>query len=164
MDESKESLAQDLPQELLGEIFVRCLPEKAFQHIQPNPLLPPLVFCHVCSSWRKAALGTPQLWCELSIELACAYTGRLHTASVLRKSLDTLEFWGAHMRSLLPSIHLLQGNSRIFVSHEETDKIVTYQTFFTSPILSSARSLTLDRFYNFFFSVIFRSIISNALR
>lgn len=50
-----------LPAELLGEVFVECLPE----HPQPSLYEAPLLLCKICSNWRSVALNTPRLWSSL---------------------------------------------------------------------------------------------------
>lgn len=59
------SCIRRLPTEILGEIFVRCLPPE--MHIEPDTCTAPLLLLSVCRRWRKVALGTPRLWCSLSV-------------------------------------------------------------------------------------------------
>lgn len=59
------SCIRRLPSELLGEIFLRCLPPQP--HIEPDTTTAPLLLLAVCRGWRKVALGTPRLWCSLSV-------------------------------------------------------------------------------------------------
>ena len=136
------TLAQDLPQEILGIIFIRCLPDNALQ-LQPSSSLPPLVLCHVCSSWRKAAVGTPHLWTELSMQLPHTPGGK-----VLHTRFNALEFWGCHMGALLPSLHFQYVCLERLMSRQEIRKLVPFQTFFRSPVVLNAQSFTLDGFPN----------------
>ena len=136
------TLAQDLPQEILGIIFIRCLPDNALQ-LQPSSSLPPLVLCHVCSSWRKAAVGTPHLWTELSMQLPHTPGGK-----VLHTRFNALEFWGCHMGALLPSLHFQYVCLERLMSRQEIRKLVPFQTFFQSPVVLNAQSFTLDGFPN----------------
>ena len=58
---------RQLPLEILGEIFMLCLPPMMMKH-RPRSLCRHealLVLCRVCSSWRNAAINTPHLWKEL---------------------------------------------------------------------------------------------------
>lgn len=58
--------ARRLIPELLGEIFLHCLP--ATDHLDifhPFYLQPPILFTRVCSTWRKVALSSPRLWCSI---------------------------------------------------------------------------------------------------
>jgi len=138
------AVAQDLPQELLGEIFVQCLPRNSFDHFQPNPGLPPMVLCHVCSSWRKAALGTPQLWTELSMRLG--YVSHRSTSGFPPGRLNTLEFWSSHMGALLPSLHFQRERSCWFACREHLYELAPFTSFFQYPAISNAQSITLDAF------------------
>ncbi|KAF5320076.1 hypothetical protein D9611_010284 [Ephemerocybe angulata] len=49
-----------LPLEVLGEIFLRCLPERDSDRLDPNQA--PMLLCRVSSFWRKAALAEHRLW------------------------------------------------------------------------------------------------------
>ncbi|KAF8840025.1 hypothetical protein BDN67DRAFT_904380, partial [Paxillus ammoniavirescens] len=49
-----------LPDELLQEIFKRCLPDT--RYIVPNIYSAPLVLTRVCRRWRVVAHGTSELW------------------------------------------------------------------------------------------------------
>jgi hypothetical protein len=61
-----------LPSELLGEIFLRCLPQT--NYITPSLDECPIVLTRVCRHWRAVALSTPRLWASLSISLLRADT------------------------------------------------------------------------------------------
>ncbi|KAG2363466.1 hypothetical protein BDR07DRAFT_1608787 [Suillus spraguei] len=61
-----------LPSELLGEIFLRCLPQT--NYVTPSPDECPMVLTRVCRHWRAVALSTPRLWASLSISLLRADT------------------------------------------------------------------------------------------
>lgn len=50
--------------EILGEIFLRCLPDD-WESFEPFYLKPPIIFTRVCSTWRAVALSTPRLWCSI---------------------------------------------------------------------------------------------------
>jgi len=57
---------QHLAPEILGEIFIRCLP-------YPSNLTSfkdaPLLLLHVCRHWRQTARWTPHLWTDLNLTL-----------------------------------------------------------------------------------------------
>ncbi|TFK38692.1 hypothetical protein BDQ12DRAFT_97559 [Crucibulum laeve] len=55
---------QDLPREILGEIFVCCRNE---QNSVPSIARAPLLLCQVCSSWRSVTISTPEMWDTLSL-------------------------------------------------------------------------------------------------
>jgi hypothetical protein len=68
--ECRISLAphKKLPPEILGRIFQYCIADKT--------VIPPLLhenlgdllhLCHICSLWRRVALGTPTLWSRISV-------------------------------------------------------------------------------------------------
>jgi len=61
-----------LPSELLGEIFLRCLPQT--NYVTPSLDECPIVLTRVCRHWRAVALSTPRLWASLSISLLRADT------------------------------------------------------------------------------------------
>jgi hypothetical protein len=54
---------ENLFPEILGEIFVACLPA----HPGPRMSEAPLLLCRICSGWRKVALSTPLLWSFISV-------------------------------------------------------------------------------------------------
>ncbi|KAG2117328.1 uncharacterized protein F5147DRAFT_308424 [Suillus discolor] len=61
-----------LPSELLGEIFLRCLPQT--NYVAPSSDECPMVLTRVCRHWRAVSLSTPRLWASLSISLLRADT------------------------------------------------------------------------------------------
>ncbi|KAG1736149.1 uncharacterized protein EDB91DRAFT_1143143 [Suillus paluster] len=67
LKEKRALLHRLLPSELLGEIFLRCLPER--NYVTPSSNDCPLVLTRVCRQWRAVALSTPRLWSSLSISL-----------------------------------------------------------------------------------------------
>ncbi|KAJ6531575.1 hypothetical protein DFH09DRAFT_1370404 [Mycena vulgaris] len=62
---SRRALA--FPPEILGEIFLHCLPDEEF--ITPDTDAAPLVLCEICRQWREVALTTPELWSSLSLNI-----------------------------------------------------------------------------------------------
>ncbi|KAJ7152914.1 hypothetical protein C8R46DRAFT_1228473 [Mycena filopes] len=61
-----EAPVHRLPVELLGEIFLACLPPD--KYTRANAKLAPLVVSWVCTSWRNIALSLPKLWSSLALE------------------------------------------------------------------------------------------------
>ncbi|KAF8870917.1 hypothetical protein BD779DRAFT_1680743 [Infundibulicybe gibba] len=53
----------DLPPEILGEIFLHCLPPGEWGSFSARDA--PLLLIKVCCSWREVALSTPSLWSRL---------------------------------------------------------------------------------------------------
>ncbi|KAG2345975.1 hypothetical protein BDR05DRAFT_98637, partial [Suillus weaverae] len=54
-----------LPFEVLSHIFVHCLPED--KYLSPASKLAPVLLTRICRQWREVAVGTPSLWCSLSV-------------------------------------------------------------------------------------------------
>ncbi|TDL21646.1 hypothetical protein BD410DRAFT_898740 [Rickenella mellea] len=61
----KRKHIDDLPVELLVEIFLCCLPTGTFP--RPSVQMAPILLGRVCSFWRSVALDTPQLWAQIMI-------------------------------------------------------------------------------------------------
>ncbi|KAJ7745195.1 hypothetical protein DFH07DRAFT_963406 [Mycena maculata] len=55
---------ENLPNEILSEIFVSCLPPDP----QPDLLAAPMIFLNICHRWREIALALPALWMRIRIE------------------------------------------------------------------------------------------------
>ncbi|KAG1747869.1 uncharacterized protein EDB91DRAFT_48474 [Suillus paluster] len=53
-----------LPTEILSIIFHYCLPPSP----SPSPLEAPMLLTGICRRWREVAVGTPGLWCWLTVE------------------------------------------------------------------------------------------------
>jgi len=58
-----------LPPELLGEIFMRCLPQRCWKPHSPKVHEAPMLLCQICSYWRELALSLPMLWSSFSANL-----------------------------------------------------------------------------------------------
>jgi hypothetical protein len=54
-----------LPPELLGIIFVYCLPGVLF--VRPTKSEAPLLLTRICASWRAIAFSIPELWSSLNV-------------------------------------------------------------------------------------------------
>ncbi|KAK2462330.1 hypothetical protein APHAL10511_005636 [Amanita phalloides] len=61
-----------LPQDVLAEIFVFCLPNPELPKLNGSSSkhVAPLMLCNVCSSWRMLALSIPRLWQQLFLAFA----------------------------------------------------------------------------------------------
>ncbi|KAJ7704175.1 hypothetical protein B0H16DRAFT_1638072 [Mycena metata] len=59
------SPARRLPPDLLGEVFVACLPKH--RNCAMSATEAPVLLGRVCSSWRTISLSTPRLWSSLHI-------------------------------------------------------------------------------------------------
>ncbi|KAH6915655.1 hypothetical protein BKA70DRAFT_1556256 [Coprinopsis sp. MPI-PUGE-AT-0042] len=62
---SSESPMQELPDELLRDIFAFCIPELPSIDISKAPLL----LCQVCAHWRAVAADSATLWTTFRLEL-----------------------------------------------------------------------------------------------
>ncbi|KAG2355916.1 hypothetical protein BDR07DRAFT_1340357 [Suillus spraguei] len=60
-----------LPTEVLSQIFYHCLPQFSdLNELQlPSKLSAPMLLTRVCRLWREVAVGMPNLWCMLSVEV-----------------------------------------------------------------------------------------------
>ncbi|KAF8350993.1 hypothetical protein F5887DRAFT_1278040 [Amanita rubescens] len=61
----KTSRFNQLPRDILAEIFVQCLPEVRLWPVidgRSTKDVAPLLLCNVCFTWRAVALATPRLW------------------------------------------------------------------------------------------------------
>ncbi|KAF7360431.1 F-box domain-containing protein [Mycena venus] len=57
------------PEEILREIFIKCL-DTRYPHVQPFlPTEAPLLLCGVCVLWRAIAITTSELWAHLSVSI-----------------------------------------------------------------------------------------------
>ncbi|KAJ2914434.1 hypothetical protein MD484_g5963, partial [Candolleomyces efflorescens] len=59
---------EHLPEDVLCEIFSRCLPSP-LRRITLSPKNAPVVLTHVCQRWRRTAIAFPKLWSWLKIVL-----------------------------------------------------------------------------------------------
>lgn len=103
-----------LPLDILGEIFVRCLPEH-------NPVMcrkeAPLVLGRVCSLWRSLSLHLPVLWAGLHVVIpSTQYVQRL--AFVI----EGIETWLGRSGSLPLSLSVF-GNGRYGSGWQESPSL-----------------------------------------
>lgn len=78
--------------ELLGKIFLRCLPYAEDDDNLPghSPLEAPVVLTHVSNTWRGVALAYRLLWSRLSL---CLWTSTFQSEDGLRFPCDILSEW-----------------------------------------------------------------------
>ncbi|KAJ7500313.1 hypothetical protein B0H11DRAFT_1997069 [Mycena galericulata] len=74
------SLARRLPEDVIREIFLACLP--SWRNAVMSSGEAPLLLGQVCSSWRKIAFSTPQLWTALHVVVPNASRLRLMSGAV----------------------------------------------------------------------------------
>ncbi|RDB14639.1 hypothetical protein Hypma_016516 [Hypsizygus marmoreus] len=72
-----QSHIQSLPPEILGEIFIHCLPS-GYTYPHVNIRDAPMLLCQVCGYWREVALSMAVLWssftCDLGSETKPSHT------------------------------------------------------------------------------------------
>ncbi|KAJ6524682.1 hypothetical protein DFH09DRAFT_1189251 [Mycena vulgaris] len=59
------SPARRLPEDIIRDVFVACLPSHRNPFIISNES--PLLLCQICSDWRRLALSTPRLWAAVHV-------------------------------------------------------------------------------------------------
>ncbi|KAF8173639.1 hypothetical protein BJ912DRAFT_803500, partial [Pholiota molesta] len=57
-----QSPINELPTEILCDIFSRCVDQSSARPMQPNTNIAPMSLCHVCSTWRAVVLSVPPFW------------------------------------------------------------------------------------------------------
>ncbi|KAK7020384.1 F-box domain-containing protein [Favolaschia claudopus] len=67
MSEAENRPALPLPFELISLIFIFCLP--LHRRVSPHPHKSPLNLANVCRQWREVALGIPELWTSMFLQV-----------------------------------------------------------------------------------------------
>ncbi|KAF8171094.1 hypothetical protein BJ912DRAFT_804032, partial [Pholiota molesta] len=97
-----------VPYDILQEIFIQCLPGHPLADRQPNPMIAPVLLCHICSSWRTVALASPMLWvhlyCHLRIE-EIFDSGRW-TINFDERKMEFIQWWRLNHGSVAPVLSL----------------------------------------------------------
>ncbi|KAJ2913863.1 hypothetical protein MD484_g6550, partial [Candolleomyces efflorescens] len=65
----KASGINDVPEELLSEIFSECLPVDCLK-IGLSPTEAPIVLTHVCQKWKRTVFESPGLWKWIQVQLS----------------------------------------------------------------------------------------------
>ncbi|KAK6977579.1 hypothetical protein R3P38DRAFT_518459 [Favolaschia claudopus] len=80
------SQARRLPQDILGEIFLACLPTGGNAMMSAREA--PLLLGHICSNWRSISLAQPRLWASLhiTVEFCGSSEGQSAVVDWLRRS------------------------------------------------------------------------------
>ncbi|KAJ7261772.1 hypothetical protein B0H12DRAFT_1231420 [Mycena haematopus] len=86
-----------IPPEVLGEIFVQCLPRDRDKFVEAAVQRCPLLLTQISSNWRSVALATPALWTSITVNLS--------TKSCLPK-LDLIKAWIARSGSYPLSFYI----------------------------------------------------------
>ncbi|KAF7376922.1 hypothetical protein MSAN_00110000 [Mycena sanguinolenta] len=96
------SPARRLPQDIIQEIFLACIPTHRNAVMSTHEA--PLLLGHICSGWRSIALSTPMLWNSLHINLTFVLSSDERVSAVeewLRRAstcLLSLSVWQAEWR------------------------------------------------------------------
>ncbi|KAF8952095.1 hypothetical protein BDZ97DRAFT_1880914 [Flammula alnicola] len=144
--------AENLPHELLGEIFVMCLPQYHMDHIQPDVAVAPMLLCQVCSTWRTVALTTAKLWAHLHhvFFIAASETTLINRLrkGVRIRDLEFLTWWQGNIGSMAPSIRLEITTLPSWTQLSNRGQIQTREIgdLFTK-IFASARYLHVEGYY-----------------
>jgi hypothetical protein len=83
--------ARRLPQDLVQEIFFRCIP--ANRNAVMCSTESPLLLGRICSSWRQIALITPQLWSSLHVAIPDSSFLHKHGRSILIRRAEAVKAW-----------------------------------------------------------------------
>ncbi|KAK0462126.1 hypothetical protein IW261DRAFT_1348449, partial [Armillaria novae-zelandiae] len=62
------SPCRQLPNELLIDIFIRCLSGRDQLDSPSNPGAFHWTLSHVCRKWREVAIGTPEIWSSIHLD------------------------------------------------------------------------------------------------
>ncbi|KAF9461697.1 hypothetical protein BDZ94DRAFT_797640 [Collybia nuda] len=103
-----------VPQELLGKIFIHCLPigrNAVMSHKEA-----PILFGRVCSAWRRVSLSTPALWASLHIPVP----GRSEETHLLHLRRDAAAEWLARSGVLPLSVSISEPMSGDLYKQKQT--------------------------------------------
>lgn len=108
------SAIQNVPVEILGEIFRHCVEGSAangwpFGYISPDRRRAPLLLCQVCAHWRQVAISTPVLWSKFSAQSTRSLPSKFIQLWLDRSQTHPLSFhlaqWEPSQVGLLPHAH-----------------------------------------------------------
>ncbi|PPQ82288.1 hypothetical protein CVT25_008438 [Psilocybe cyanescens] len=140
---------QDMPRDVLIEIFLECLPIDPLKHQQPDTTVAPMLLCQICSYWRYVALSAPQLWESLY---------HVSKNGIRNKDIRFLRWWSKNLKLKSPRLRLrinwsvdvqtYQNPGQAFEAKEEEDQGKTEDpSLFLESLLTSAKYLDLDPSY-----------------
>ncbi|KAF9473822.1 hypothetical protein BDN70DRAFT_963442 [Pholiota conissans] len=144
---SSSSPITRLPYDMLREIFIHYVPSYPF--LTPNSKSAPIFLCHICSSWRMAALTCPTLWSHLShcitlqeIDFSISWTE--HT--VLKRDIEFLLWWKGNQGSNPP--FLVLGAKAHKENDIDDDKLISLDALDTIvEFIASAQYLDAHPFF-----------------
>ncbi|KAF8174871.1 hypothetical protein BJ912DRAFT_989406 [Pholiota molesta] len=143
-----------VPYDVLQEIFLQCLPEDRLDNTywQPSVETAPLLLCHICSSWRAAALENPFLWTHLHIPLSVIWDDEgnplVRNPAALKRDIEFMKWWRTNHRSMAPflrfSIYRISRTSGIDIHANHLD---SEAADFLLDYMLSAHYLDVGLFY-----------------
>ncbi|KAF8650226.1 hypothetical protein AX16_005341 [Volvariella volvacea WC 439] len=92
-----------IPTEILSVIFESSLSQPI--HIPPDFTQPPWLLTRICSHWRRVALNTPSLWCEIDFDLR----GQIDPTPRLRLGVLCAQRAGSMPLSVQNAVNLMEG-------------------------------------------------------
>ncbi|KAF5323929.1 hypothetical protein D9611_008375 [Ephemerocybe angulata] len=102
------SPARRLPDDILREVFVRCLPRNHNATMYAGDA--PVLLCHICSRWRKLALETPFLWSSLHVStFVTDYGEGTDVEEILKDRDERVKGWIARSGALPLSLSFHPG-------------------------------------------------------
>ncbi|KAJ6585336.1 hypothetical protein B0H19DRAFT_419069 [Mycena capillaripes] len=108
---------QSIPEDILREIFVACLPTAHNALIDPDEA--PMLFSRICRQWRGVADSTPRIWCTLHIPETTDYAPQAQNR-LCQKQAREMRTGMARTFWRLPSVDflftlLISESNRLFV-------------------------------------------------
>ncbi|KDR80057.1 hypothetical protein GALMADRAFT_277356 [Galerina marginata CBS 339.88] len=97
----------DLPNEIITDIFLFCLPQGSFLHLDPRNA--PILLTHICSSWRTFVTHVPTLWKSIALSnIHKLGMGRppFYDVNLEKRMLEQVALWSAnsHTQQLAVSV------------------------------------------------------------
>ncbi|KAF9480397.1 hypothetical protein BDN70DRAFT_616598 [Pholiota conissans] len=98
----------DLPYDVLQEIFIHCLLEFPFCE-QPDVTIAPMLLLQVCTTWRQVALASPTLWKTLYIllNLECddqSFDTNTRNPHAFEVQIEFLQWWREKLGTSAPNV------------------------------------------------------------
>ncbi|KAF9067145.1 hypothetical protein BDP27DRAFT_1329352 [Rhodocollybia butyracea] len=118
-------MASRLPVEVLGEIFVHCLPTDRFSYISAAQA--PLLLTSICQRWREVALSFPSLWNTLHIFLDDEIS-----PEEISQTEETIQIWLGRSKSLPLFISLVIDSKAPAVPDSLFEALMSHSKRFTT--------------------------------
>ncbi|KAF8175327.1 hypothetical protein BJ912DRAFT_988849 [Pholiota molesta] len=149
-ESSTESPISKLPYDVLGEIFIDCLPQYPLLYQQPDKRIAPILLCHICSSWRMVALSSATLWTHLSYSVTITEEddSGVDTASwstCAKRDLEFIQWWRTHQGLISPFLNFSSNVGR--PDGEVMERLTGDTNALLLDYIASAQYLELDAFF-----------------